>query len=117
MRISDWSSDVCSSDLLVLVLILWCVFAYRRGRNQTPSRTAHHTVIEIIWKLVPVVILVLIAIHSIGLLQAQNKPAPDNALTLKAIGNQGFWISEYSDKTEARRVGAECVSTGRSRWS
>src|SRR3546814_8480604 len=71
MRIRDWSSDVCSSDL--------------------------HTVIEIIWTLVPVIILVLIAIPSIGLLQAQYKPAPDNAITLKAIGNQWFWSYEYPD--------------------
>src|SRR3546814_10802554 len=33
---------VTGISVLVLVLILWCVFAYRRGRNQTPSRTAHH---------------------------------------------------------------------------
>src|SRR3546814_20573646 len=66
MRMSDWSSDVCSSDL-------------------------------IIWTLVPVIILVLIAIPSIGLLQAQYKPAPDNAITLKAIGNQWFWSYEYPD--------------------
>src|SRR3546814_7847231 len=46
---------VTGISVLVLVLILWCVFAYRRGRNQTPSRTAHHTVIEIIWTLVPVI--------------------------------------------------------------
>ncbi|RIA43860.1 cytochrome c oxidase subunit 2 [Hephaestia caeni] len=88
---------VTGISLLVLVLILWCIFAYRRGRNQTPSRTAHHTVIEIIWTLVPVIILVLIAIPSIGLLQAQYKPAPDNAITLKAIGNQWFWSYEYPD--------------------
>src|SRR3546814_8714531 len=57
---------VTGISVLVLVLILWCVFAYRRGRNQTPSRTEHHTVIEIIWTLVTVIILVLIAIPSIG---------------------------------------------------
>ncbi|MCM8730492.1 cytochrome c oxidase subunit II [Hephaestia sp. GCM10023244] len=84
-------------SVLVLVLILWCIFAYRRGRNPTPSRTSHHTVIEIIWTLVPVIILVLIAIPSIGLLQAQYKPAPDNAVTLKAIGNQWYWSYEYPD--------------------
>src|SRR3546814_12877341 len=77
MPISDWISDVCFSD--------------------PPAVTAHHTVIEIIWTLMPVIILVLIAIPSIGLLQAQYKPAPDNAITLKALGNQWFWSYEYPD--------------------
>src|SRR3546814_16902743 len=101
MRMSDWSSDVCSSDL-------------------------------IIWTLVPVIILVLIAIPSFGLLQAQYKPAPANAITLRAIGNQWFWSYEHPDNGDLqltadilkeqnqvpassaeRSVGQECVSTCR----
>ena len=88
---------VTGISLLVLVLLGWVVIRYRRAANPTPSRTSHNTVIEIIWTLVPVLILVLIAIPSIGLLQAQYKPAPDNAVTLKAIGNQWFWSYEYPD--------------------
>src|SRR5690606_23315041 len=88
---------VVGISLLVLLLLGWVIVRYRRAVNPTPSRTSHNTVIEIIWTLVPVLILVLIAIPSIGLLQAQYKPAPDNAVTLKAIGNQWFWSYEYPD--------------------
>jgi cytochrome c oxidase subunit 2 len=84
-------------SLFVLGLLLWVVARYRRAANPVPSKTAHNTVIEVIWTAVPVLILVAIAIPSIGLLAAQFKPAPDNAVTLKAVGNQWFWTYEYPD--------------------
>jgi cytochrome c oxidase subunit 2 len=84
-------------SLFVLGLLLWVMYRYRAARNPVPSKTSHNTTIEIIWTLAPVIILVLIAIPSIGLLQAQYKPAPDNAVTLKAIGNQWYWSYQYPD--------------------
>lgn len=84
-------------SLFVLGLLLWVMFRYRRAANPVASKTSHNTMIEVIWTLAPVVILVFIAIPSIGLLQAQFKPAPDNAITLKAIGNQWYWSYEYPD--------------------
>jgi cytochrome c oxidase subunit 2 len=88
---------ITAISVLVLVLLLWCVFRYRRAANPVPSRTSHNTVLEVFWTLAPVLILVIIAIPSIGLLQAQFKPAPDNAVTLKATGNQWYWTYEYPD--------------------
>ncbi len=84
-------------SLLVLGLLLWVVARYRRSANPVASLTSHNTLIEVIWTLVPVLILVGIAIPSISLLAAQFKPAPANAITLKAIGNQWFWSYEYPD--------------------
>lgn len=84
-------------SIFVLLLLVWVIFRYRRAANPTPSRTAHNTTIEIIWTLVPVLILVAIAVPSISLLAAQFKPAPKDAITLKAIGNQWFWSYEYPD--------------------
>jgi cytochrome c oxidase subunit 2 len=83
--------------LLVLALLFWVSFRYRRAANPVPSKTSHNTIIEILWTLLPVVILVLIAVPSIGLLQAQFKPAPSGAVTLKAIGNQWYWTYQYPD--------------------
>jgi len=83
--------------LLVLALLIWVAFRYRAGANPTPSKTSHNTTIEVIWTLLPVLILILIAIPSIRLLAAQFKPAPDGAITLKAIGNQWYWSYEYPD--------------------
>jgi cytochrome c oxidase subunit 2 len=83
--------------LFVLALIGWVALRYRRAANPIPSKTSHNTTIEVLWTLLPVVILVLIAVPSIGLLQAQFKPAPAGAVTLKAIGNQWYWTYQYPD--------------------
>ncbi len=84
-------------SIFVLVLLIWVCIRYNRRTNPVASKTSHNTLIEVIWTLAPVVILVFIAIPSIGLLQAQYKPAPDSAITLKAIGNQWYWSYEYPD--------------------
>ncbi|RYD55273.1 MAG: cytochrome c oxidase subunit II [Sphingomonadales bacterium] len=88
---------IVAISIFVLVLLMWVVVRYRRAANPVPSKTAHNTTIEIVWTLVPVLILVAIAIPSIKLLAAQFKPAPKEAVTLKAIGNQWFWSYEYPD--------------------
>ncbi|WP_093333626.1 cytochrome c oxidase subunit II [Sphingomonas rubra] len=84
-------------SLFVLALLVWVVMRYRASANAIPSKTSHNTLIEVLWTLLPVVILVLIAVPSIGLLQAQFKPAPVGAVTLKAIGNQWYWTYQYPD--------------------
>ncbi|WP_267394742.1 MULTISPECIES: cytochrome c oxidase subunit II [unclassified Sphingomonas] len=102
-RFAHWMHDsillplIIGICLFVLALLAWVVFRYRRAAHPVPSRTSHNTIIEVAWTLIPVVILVLIAIPSIGLLQAQFKPAPAGAVTLKAIGNQWYWSYQYPD--------------------
>lgn len=88
---------ITAISVFVLALLIWCIVRYRRAANPVASKTSHNTMIEIIWTLAPVVILVGIAIPSIGLLQAQFKPAPSNAVTLKAVGNQWYWTYQYPD--------------------
>lgn len=83
--------------LLVLGLLLWVIVRFRRSANPIPSKTAHNTTIEVIWTLVPVLILVAIAVPSISLLAAQFKPAGKDALTIKAVGNQWYWTYQYPD--------------------
>jgi cytochrome c oxidase subunit 2 len=82
--------------LLVLFLLIWVIFRYRSGANPNPTRTSHNTVLEVVWTLVPVLILVAIAIPSIRLLAHQYSP-PDADLTVKVIGNQWYWEYEYPD--------------------
>ncbi len=84
-------------SVLVLGLLLFVVVRFNKRANPVPSRTSHNTVIEIIWTLVPVLILVGIAVPSIDLLAKQFKPAPEKALTIKATGNQWFWTYTYPD--------------------
>jgi cytochrome c oxidase subunit 2 len=84
-------------SLFVLGLLVWVVLRYRQRAHPVPSKTTHNTFIEVVWTLAPVVILAIIAVPSIGLLQAQFKPAPAGAVTLKAIGNQWYWTYQYPD--------------------
>jgi cytochrome c oxidase subunit 2 len=86
--------------LFVLGLLLWVIVRYNRRRNPVASRTSHNTLIEVVWTLVPVLILVGIAVPSIDLLAKQFKPAPDKALTVKVTGNQWFWTYSYPDNGE-----------------
>jgi cytochrome c oxidase subunit II len=69
---------------------------FRRGANPTPSRNSHNTTIEVIWTLVPVLVLVAIAIPSIRLLRHQYTPPPAD-LTIKVTGHQWYWSYEYPD--------------------
>ena len=84
-------------SILVLVLMLYVMVRFRRSANPVPSKTSHNTLIEVIWTVVPVVILLVIAVPSIGLLADQYKPAPKDALTVKVIGYQWYWGYEYPD--------------------
>jgi cytochrome c oxidase subunit II len=83
--------------VFVLLLLLYVMFRFRASANPVPSKTSHNTLIEVIWTLVPVLILVAIAVPSIDLLAKQFKPAPAKALTIKATGNQWFWTYTYPD--------------------
>jgi cytochrome c oxidase subunit 2 len=80
----------------VLFLLLLVMVRYRRGANPTPSRNTHNTFLEIVWTLLPVLILVAIAVPSIRLLAHQYDP-PRADLTVKAIGNQWYWEYDYPD--------------------
>ena len=84
-------------SLLVLFLLMYVMIRFRRGRNPVPSKTSHNTLIEIIWTVIPVLILVIIAIPSIILLRDQYEAPPEDALTIKATGYQWNWGYSYPD--------------------
>ena len=92
-------------SLIVLALLLWIMFRYNTRSNPTPSRTAHNTPLEVIWTVVPVIILVIIAIPSFKLLYYEaDMPKPD--VTIEAIGKQWFWTYEYpKDKIQFDSLG------------
>lgn len=83
--------------LFVLVLLVWVMVRYNKRANPVPSKTTHNTLIEVVWTVVPVLILVVIAIPSFKLLYANERIPPDIGLTIKAIGKQWFWTYEYPD--------------------
>ena len=82
--------------LFVLILLLIVMVRFNARANPTPSRTTHNAVIEIVWTIVPVVILVAIAIPSFRLLFLELDP-PKADLTVKATGKQWYWSYNYPD--------------------
>jgi cytochrome c oxidase subunit 2 len=83
-------------SLVVLGLLIYVMIFYRRGANPVPSRNSHNTTIEVIWTLLPVLILVGIAIPSIRLLRHSYSPPPAD-VTVKVTGHQWYWTYEYPD--------------------
>jgi cytochrome c oxidase subunit II len=83
-------------SIFVLVLLLYVCFRYRASRNANPSRRTHHTLLEITWTALPVLILVVIAIPSFKLLYYMDR-AHEPEMTIKAVGHQWYWSYEYPD--------------------
>jgi cytochrome c oxidase subunit II len=81
----------------VMVLLGWCMWRFRESANPTPSRTSHHTVLEIAWTVLPVLILVVIAIPSFRLIYFQDR-AREVDLTINVQGRQWYWHYAYPDQ-------------------
>ncbi len=82
--------------VFVLSLMLYVMVRFNAKRNPVPSKTSHNTLIEVIWTVVPIMILVIIAVPSFKLLYFQ-KVVPEAEMTIKAVGNQFYWSYEYPD--------------------
>lgn len=82
--------------LIVTALLIVVMVRFRRARNPEPSRTTHNTAIEIVWTLVPALILVVIAIPSWRLLFYMDV-VPETEMTIKATGYQWYWGYQYPD--------------------
>ncbi len=84
-------------SLFVLALLLYVIVRFSRKANPVPSRVTHNTRLEVIWTIIPVLILVVIAYPSLTLLARQYETPPENAVTVKAIGYQWYWGYNYPD--------------------
>ncbi len=87
---------IIAITIFVLILLAIVVFRFNEKANPTPSKTTHHTGLEVAWTIIPVFILVIIAIPSFKLLFAQYT-YPKADVTLKATGNQWNWTYQYPD--------------------
>lgn len=88
---------IASVALLVGALLSYVMIQFRASRNPTPTKTSHHTLLEVVWTIIPVLILTVIAIPSLRLLFSSDK-AQDATMTVKAIGHQWYWSYEYPEK-------------------
>lgn len=87
---------ITAITIFVTALLIWVVIRYNRKANPNPSDFSHNTLVEVVWTLIPVLILIVIGIPSYNLLRAQNV-IPEAELTIKAVGYQWYWGYEYPD--------------------
>ena len=83
-------------SVFVLGLMLYVMLRFNARANPKPSSTTHNTLVEVVWTVVPIVILVVIAIPSFRLLYFQ-RDIPEADMTVKAVGYQWYWGYEYPD--------------------
>ena len=83
-------------SVFVLGLMLYVMVRFNARANPEPSKTTHNTLVEVVWTVVPIVILVVIAIPSFRLLYFQ-RDIPEADMTVKAVGYQWYWGYEYPD--------------------
>jgi cytochrome c oxidase subunit 2 len=104
--------------LFVAGLLAWVAYRYNAKKNPVPSQTSHHTVLEIAWTVIPVLILVVIAIPSFRLIYYQDR-TPDPDMTIKVTGHQWYWEYSYPDQgnldIESRIVRDEDLKPGQLR--
>ncbi len=80
----------------VLALLIYVCYRFREKNNPTPSKTTHNSVVEILWTVIPVIILISMGVPSLKLLFFMDKTyEPD--MTLKVSGHQWYWSYEYPD--------------------
>ena len=85
--------------VLVFGILAYVVLRFNARRNPVPSRTAHNTILEVVWTILPVLALLVIVIPSLKLLYYSDRAeTPD--MTLKVVGHQWYWSYTYPDHGE-----------------
>jgi cytochrome c oxidase subunit 2 len=82
--------------LFVLALLIWVVIRYNKRANPKPEQFSHNVMIEVLWTVIPVIILIVIAIPSFQLLYYTDR-TENPEMTLKITGYQWYWGYEYPD--------------------
>jgi len=101
----------------VLFLLIYSIIRFRASKNPNPSTTSHNTFLEVVWTLVPCLILIVIAVPSFKMLYKQDT-IPKADLTIKAIGYQWYWGYEYPDEKiafEANMIDTKNLKPGQPR--
>jgi len=98
--INNLHNDLMGVVIFLAIFVGWMLFRtcylFSSNRNKNPSKVVHGTVIELVWTIIPSIILVIIAIPSFALLYSMDEVI-EPAVTLKVVGHQWYWTYEYSD--------------------
>ncbi|MEC9178577.1 MAG: cytochrome c oxidase subunit II [Pseudomonadota bacterium] len=84
--------------VFVLGLMVYVMVRFNAKANPVPSKTSHNTLIEVVWTVIPILILLVIAVPSFRLLYDQATPEAD--MTIKVTGYQWYWGYEYPDHSD-----------------
>jgi cytochrome c oxidase subunit 2 len=87
---------ITAITLFVVGLMAFVILRYNKRANPTPKTFTHNSPLEIVWTIVPIVILVFIGAFSLPILFKQLE-IPKGDINLKVVGNQWFWTYEYPD--------------------
>ncbi len=87
---------IIAITIFVTLLLIWVIIRFNKKANKEPARFTHHTMVEIVWTLVPIVILIVIGSFSLPILFKQLE-IPESDLTVKVTGNQWYWTYEYPE--------------------
>jgi cytochrome c oxidase subunit 2 len=85
--------------IFVTALLIWVAIRYNKKSNPTPSKTTHHVMLEVLWTVLPVVILIVIAVPSFKMLYYLDR-VEEPEMTLKVTGHQWYWEYTYQDGDE-----------------
>jgi len=87
---------ITAITIFVTLLLIWVAIRYNKRANKEAARFTHHTMVEIAWTIIPIVVLIVIGSFSLPILFKQLE-IPDSDLTVKVIGNQWYWTYEYPE--------------------
>ncbi|MDB3982922.1 cytochrome c oxidase subunit II [Candidatus Pelagibacter sp.] len=88
---------IIAISVFVLFLMIYVSIRFRASKNPNPSKTTHNVTVEILWTLIPCLILIVLAVPSFKILYKQDT-IPKADVTVKAIGYQWYWGYEYPDE-------------------
>ena len=92
---------ITAISVFVLGLLIYVMVRFNEKANPTPSTTTHNTMVEVLWTVLPIVILVAIAVPSFKLLYYTDRTA-NAEMTLKIVGHQWYWSYEYPDQGDVK---------------
>ncbi|CAO4841257.1 MAG: Cytochrome c oxidase subunit 2 [Holosporales bacterium] len=85
---------ICAIGIVVTILLITVIYKFRESKNKVPATFTHHTTLEVVWTIIPILILAAILVPSIKILYVFDRAeTPD--ITIKATGHQWYWSYEY----------------------
>jgi cytochrome c oxidase subunit 2 len=88
---------IIAISVFVLFLMVYACIRFRASRNPIPSKTTHNIAVEVLWTLIPCLILIVMAVPSFKILYKQDT-IPKADVVVKAVGYQWYWGYEYPDE-------------------